>query len=112
LNLEPGVIELPGGERVGMCPAGIKKATLESLLNGGIFHFGAGPPREHPLSIFNIYQGVPYRAVRTLEGISYHGFPCVSARRDVPPVVMKKLMARAVELDCKASVAKWFKQNP
>ena len=107
-----GVVDARGGEKVGMCPSGITQEQLEHLLNTGITWFGAGGGDEHPQSIFNVYQGVPYRAVQTRPGISFHGFPCVSFRKDVPPGVHRKIMARARELGVEKEVERWFRDHP
>ena len=101
-----------GGEKVGMCPAGLSQDTLEHLLNSGIFYFGHAPAQEHPQSIFNVYDGVPYRAVKTNPGKSFHGFPCVSKRKDVPPTVLPRLLERADQLGVRVEVERWFKQYP
>jgi hypothetical protein len=108
----PAVVVARGGEKVGMCPSAIPKETLEKLLNDGIPWFGESASGEHPLSIFNVYEGVPYRAVRTRAGISFHGFPCVSRRKDVPGSVYPKVMARAKKQGVEKEVIQWFKDHP
>lgn len=111
-NKHPDVVEAPGGEKVGMCPAGIPKETLEHLLNSGIQEFAAGGQQEHPKAIYNIYGGVPYKAVKTQLGKSFHGFPCVSKRKDVSTRIYRQLLALAEEKGVKAEVERWFKAHP
>jgi hypothetical protein len=95
-----------------MCPANIPQPILDHLLNSGIPYYGRGDPKEHPHSIFNVYRGVPYRAVRTVAGRSFHGFPCISKRKDVPPGVLPAILKKAEELGVKEQVEKWFKEHP
>lgn len=107
-----GVFAERNGPPVGMCPAGLDPGKRHALLNEGIPYYPDKSPLDHPHSIFNVHDGVPYRAVRTNAGLSYHGFPCVSAKRDVPPRIMRLLLARASEKGCRSEVERWFEQYP
>lgn len=101
-------IERKGGEIEGMCPHPMCPSTLNSLLNDGLKDFGHSTG-EHPRAIFNVYQGVPYKAYVTQQGISYHGFPC--RKSDVPPRLFKSLLALANDKKCKNEVERWFKDH-
>lgn len=87
--------EFDGREEVGKCPNSITRhpALAEELLNCGVcFPMGEDPPRE----VYNVHQGVVYRAVPTLFGTSFHGFPEKEQRnRRVPSVVLRELARRA-----------------
>ncbi|MBF8272674.1 MAG: hypothetical protein HW380_1779 [Magnetococcales bacterium] len=65
----------------------------ERLLNDGI----PWPPEaEHPERIYNVYQGVVYRAAPSVPGKIYHGFPeKEQPGRLVPDEVLGTLAERA-----------------
>lgn len=111
-NAYAGVAVKLGGESVGMCPNNIPKDVLEQLLNSGIFEYPAKGAGEHPKAIYNIYEGVPYKAVKTRAGQSFHGFPCVSKRRDLSTRIYRQLLQRAEEQGVKSAIEKWFKEHP
>ncbi|MBF0155245.1 MAG: hypothetical protein HQL64_16020 [Magnetococcales bacterium] len=87
--------EFNGQEEVGKCPNSITHdpALAEQLLNQGVcFPMDEAPPKE----IYNVHQGVVYRAEPTLPGISFHGFPEKEQKaRRVPTVVLWELARRA-----------------
>lgn len=67
--------ESHGGYLVGKCPRGFGHGLAERLLNEGIFETNARYSNKYPKNIYNVYNGVLYRGVPTLRGVSYHGFP-------------------------------------
>lgn len=106
---EAGFEHRRGGEVEGMCPSNLPEDTVLELLNQGVrFHVpGKGT---HPSAIFNIHDGVPYKAYPTNPGRSYHGFPC--RRRDVPPQALAELMALARRKNCELEIVEWFRLHP
>ncbi|MBF0182507.1 MAG: hypothetical protein HQM03_21020 [Magnetococcales bacterium] len=83
-----------GQEEIGKCPTSITRDSelAEELLNKGIGY----PDAESPEAIYNIHQGVVYRAEVTLPGVSFHGFPeKEQKRRRVPTAVLLQLAHKA-----------------
>lgn len=109
LRPEAGFEDRRGGESEGMCPAGLPAETVEALLNGGVEHY-VRAKGSHPAAIFNVHEGIPYKAYPTEPGRSYHGFPC--RRRDVPPQAMPELLALARRKNCELEVKAWFRMYP
>lgn len=97
-----------GGEVEGMCPSNIPAETVLELLNNGVEHF-VGGGGEHPKNIFNVHEGVPYKAHVTRYGRSYHAFPC--RKRDIPPRIWRPLLALAAQRNCKHELEKWFNDH-
>lgn len=93
----PGEAPKKGSERIGLCPSGIPQATLNELLNTGIQYRPEGWDKPHPKAIYNVYQGVPYRALPTNPERSYHGFPCLDFGKDIPKRILKELRLRTPE---------------
>ncbi|MBF0134322.1 MAG: hypothetical protein HQL75_17265 [Magnetococcales bacterium] len=85
--------DIPGSP--GKCPSSVTNVPglAERLLQEGI---PWPPTTEHPESVYNVHQGVVYRAVPTVVGKSYHGFPEKEQRgRRVPSDVLEELAVRA-----------------
>ncbi|MBF0145725.1 MAG: hypothetical protein HQL84_07360 [Magnetococcales bacterium] len=79
----------------GKCPSSITNTPglAERLLQEGI---PWPPTAEHPERVYNVHQGVVYRAVPTIAGKSFHGFPeKEQSGRRVPEEVLEDLAARA-----------------
>jgi len=84
----------------------MNQELAEKLLNEGI---PLNNPRNDigcPNEIFNVYEGVIYRAVPTLPGKSYHAFPEIT----MPVDIEKKLLKRAEEKGCCKELEKWLKK--
>ncbi|HIJ84646.1 MAG TPA: hypothetical protein HPQ00_10655 [Magnetococcales bacterium] len=85
--------DIPGSP--GKCPSSVTRTPglAERLLNDGI----PWPPEaEHPERIYNVYQGVVYRAAPSVPGKIYHGFPeKEQPGRLVPDEVLGTLAERA-----------------
>jgi len=72
---EAGFQPSPRGP-VGKCHNSITDTVAEELLNSGIPEITIDEEDStFPKKIFNVYRGVPYEAVPTQPGISYHGYP-------------------------------------
>lgn len=61
---------------VGKCHNSITDALAKELLNSGVPEINIDESDSgFPKKIFNVYKGVPYEAVPTQPGVSYHGYP-------------------------------------
>ncbi|MBF0273387.1 MAG: hypothetical protein HQL98_15160 [Magnetococcales bacterium] len=85
------------GKRIkGKCPTTItnKPGLAEQLLNEGVPY----PDKESPEAIYNVHEGVIYRAEQTLASDdSWHGFPEMEeGKRRVPREVLTSLMKSAI----------------
>lgn len=114
---EPGFDYGNDNHPEGMCPSTIDRDTAERILRDGIPYSPQGWPKSHPKRVFNIYQGAVYKAVETIPGVSYHGFPCPGPRThprkaDMPKIIKEKLLERARERNCLAEIEAWFKEYP
>lgn len=91
--------DVPGSP--GKCPSSVTMTPglAERLLNDGIpWSNGSEPGSEYPQRIYNVYHGVVYRAVPSVPGKSYHGFPeKEQSGRLVPREVFEALAERADE---------------
>ena len=109
---EAGFEPSPRGP-IGKCDSRIDQTIAEQLLKNGIVEddpvrlpSGLGP-QVHPEKIFNIYKGVPYVAVPTQPGKSYHGYPF---RGRMTRSVERKLRDRATNAGVVRLFDKWMKK--
>jgi len=77
------------------------------LLNSGIAWAPKGWRKPYPKRIYNILNGIVYRATPTIPGQSYHGFP--ERREQLPPEMKQPLRNLAQQLGCLEEVEKWLK---
>lgn len=84
----------PGNRgQVGKCPRSITDAIATSLLRTGFIEESPYCDAPHaPDCIYNVYRGVPYVAVPTQPGKSYHGYPW---RGRMSATIRMKLRERA-----------------
>ena len=68
------------------------------------FSAGTAPPER----IYNVYRGVPYVAVPTRPGTSYHGYP---HRGRLEPGVVALLRERAEQEGTLREYEKWLRSN-
>ncbi|MBF0437587.1 MAG: hypothetical protein HQL93_00555 [Magnetococcales bacterium] len=87
--------EIENHEEVGKCPTSIDIKLAEELLNTGI----GDPNMESPKNIFNVHQGVVYRAKVTLLGVSFHGFPEKETENKRVPIIILRALARRSQAD-------------
>ena len=71
---EPEIV-FDGNKFIGKCPSNLSLKEAERLLNGGIPWNPPDWSKPWPKKIYVVHEGVPYCAVVTQEGRSYHGFP-------------------------------------
>jgi hypothetical protein len=94
---------------IGKCHSSITEAIAQELLRSG---FPATSPYDDsssdPIEIYNIYRGVPYVAVITQPGKSYHGYPW-SGR--MPASIRQQLRLRAVEDGTVKVFDRWLQQH-
>ena len=95
------------GKWIGKCPNTITLDLAEKLLNEGIPLFNPRKAIDAPNAIFNVHEGVIYKAVPTLPGYSYHGYPEI----DMPNETFNQLLKRAEEKGCKKELIKWLKKQ-
>lgn len=97
------------GLLAGKCPNNITKQEAEALINDGIAWSPPGWDERWPRKIFVVRQGVVYRAVPTVPGVSYHAFPEQGrALRELPQSVQTQILERAREQGCEPEVRKWM----
>ena len=107
---EAGFMQDPKGSFIGKCPANMTVEVAEALLNSGIEFSSDRWPHDYPERIYNIRDGVVYRATPTVPGESYHGFPEHPDRaRKLPRDIKDQLMQLADKLGCHEEVRKWLK---
>ncbi|MBF0182288.1 MAG: hypothetical protein HQM03_19915 [Magnetococcales bacterium] len=101
--------DVPGSP--GKCPSSVTRTPglAERLLNDGIpWPTGAA----HPERIYNVYQGVVYRAVPAIAGKIYHGFPEKEQHgRLVPNEVLDALAERADNAEEFHKFRDWAKKH-
>ena len=99
--------EVEGGLRVGKCPLGLTGKVAEQLLNSGVEWHNPSMGVEHPWNIYNVHDGVIYKAAITVHGVSFHGFPCEGR---IPREIVNRLRAIAEEKGCLQEFETWLKQ--
>jgi hypothetical protein len=99
--------EVEGGVRVAKCPTTIMQELAEQLLNTGVGWENPNVPSSYPRNIYNIHEGVVYKAAITLAGMSYHGFPCEG---QVPREVVAQLRDLADKKKCLKEFEAWLKR--
>lgn len=104
-----GFVEV-GGEQVGKCPVNVTLDQAERLLNEqAVPYHNPKAPGPNPDRIYVVHEGVVYRAVPTVAGVSFHGFPDSPERlRSLPKVVRRQILDLADRLGCKDQVLKWM----
>ncbi|MBF0613359.1 MAG: hypothetical protein G8345_22000 [Magnetococcales bacterium] len=106
---EAGFLPETGRNKRGQCPQSITHhPTLAwELLNTGV----PWPPETAtPEAIYNVHEGVVYRAEATVPGKSYHGFPeCEQPGRKVPDSVLLELARRSDQSGHYRQFKKWMK---
>ena len=99
------------GVAVGKCPNGMSLERASALLNQGIRFDPVGSSGSWPKRIYILDEdGVLYRAVPTVPGRSYHGFPELPAEFvRLPRFLQEAIWERARELDCEEGLRKWLR---
>jgi hypothetical protein len=102
---DEAAIVVENHERVGKCPAGLKKDEAQRLLETGLRWWGRNAGKARPERVYNVREGVPYRA--HIMGRSYHGFP--EKPSEIPPDVRQELRRRAANEDQVEAFDGWMK---
>lgn len=83
---KPG-FEDSGSQKVAKCPRDFDFHIAQELLNKGVYLAEQWEPEDYPPKrVYNVYNGIPYVALRNAPGSwEYHGFPLGfrRVRRDV-----------------------------
>ncbi len=103
----PGFVNQDGCP-VGKCPKSMTRYTAESLLNKGVAWSNPNLERSYPNAIFNVHEGVIYKATITEHARSYHGYPW---KGRVPRKVFIKLEEIAEANDWNGEFGKWVKRH-
>ena len=91
------------GRPIGRCPRGISIQECEELLNKGYGLYYEG--QAYPESVYILIEGVPYEAVPTERGKSYHAYPT----RELHNIVEKFLKNLAYDRGELRAYKKWMK---
>lgn len=101
-----------GGVPIAQCPTGLSPSTVLRLLREGIAYPDEWDEveSEPPKRIYNVYEGVPYVAMRNAPGsCCYHGFPL--GYRRLTPRIRAELVARARAEGFEREFKKWCKTH-
>jgi hypothetical protein len=104
---EPSHVPDDDGKLVGKCSSKIDEAVAQRLLEEGIPWNPKTWRKKHPKMVFNVFEGVPYRAHRM--GNGYHGFPDIE--RNVPKSVRDDLRSRAAEQGFEKEFDDWMERT-
>lgn len=97
------------GRIVSKCPKNLTMKQAEELLNSGVEWSRARSRNPYPDRIYGVLDGTLYRAMPTVRGSSYHGFP--EMKNDVPPDrKLREEILRLAEIDgSERSMRKWLR---
>ena len=99
-----------GGVEIGKCPKDFDLREAERLINEGIPFSSRRSHRKHPDRIYVVHDGVLYRAVPTIEGVSYHGFPELPKDfNDLPTRIQNQIWDRAESMGQIKQVKRWLR---
>lgn len=104
-NPHADVVE-ENGYPVGKCPSTLDMPTAQRLLDEGIRYEGRNRGKLRPERVYNVHDGVPYRA--HVMGGSYHGFP--ETPDQMPPDIRDELRARAEHDGDLEAFEEWMKR--
>ena len=99
------IIRQDGGS-VGKCPSTLDDKAAQGLLDAGIPYWGRYRRKSRPERVYNVHEGVPYRA--HIMGDRYHGFPEVPS--ELPPKNREKLREKAVAEGHAEQFNEWLKR--
>jgi len=100
-----------GQKRIGKFPHTLQMGTAQDLLNTGIAIQGPRDRSGHPRRIYVVHEGVLYRAVPTVPGLSYHGFPEWPEEFErLDGDLKERIWQRARELGCLDDLKRWLRK--
>ena len=91
---------------MGKCPSGLDKRQAQRLLEDGIPYHGRYSRKRRPERVYNIFEGVPYRA--HIMGRVYHGFPEIPS--EIPPEILEELRERADDEGTREQFEAWLER--
>jgi hypothetical protein len=111
---EPGFEEVPekkgpGSVRVGKCPSSMTIDQAQELLLDAIEWSPRGWSRAYPQRLYVVHEGWLYRAMPTVPGESYHGFPEDDEVRRVPETLHDAIRAVADTKGCAEEIERWLR---
>ena len=107
---EPKIVRC-GSHWVGKCPSEMPGRLAHNLLNSGIREYRLGE-LDHPYSIWNVHEGIVYRARRNNTGDAWHGYPACQATDKATSSILKELRQRAKNQGFgTAQFNRWWLQN-
>ncbi|MBL4683470.1 MAG: hypothetical protein JKY37_02680 [Nannocystaceae bacterium] len=111
---EPGFVDVPkrkgpGTVRVAKCPSSMTMEQAEELLQGAIAWSPRGWTRDYPQRLYAVHDGWLYRAMPTIPGRSYHGFPEDDQSRQVPETLHEAIREVASSKGCVEEIERWLR---
>jgi hypothetical protein len=100
-----------GDQLVAKCPKNLTNEQAQQLLDDGIPDDGARGDARCPRRIYNVHDGVLYRAVPTCAGVSYHGFPELPSEFErLEESLRARIWERARSAGQERALKKWLTQ--
>lgn len=95
----------------GKYPSEMPRRQAHNLLNSGIREYRLGE-LDHPYSIWNVHEGIVYRACRNNTRDAWHGYPACQAIDKATSSILKELRQRAKNQGFgTAQFNRWWLQN-
>ena len=99
-----------GNRRVGKCPKSLRPEDAEAALNLGFEYFDERNTNDdYPSRIFAVVDGVVYRAMPTVPGVSYHGFPELASDLPPDPELRRGILKLADADGSRKEVERWLR---
>jgi len=95
------------GKMVGKCASGVSQELAQQLLEDAVPYSSPGWRKGRPQKLFNVHQGVPYRAHGA--GNRYHAFP--ELPENIPPQVEEALRNRAEDAGDVEVFDEWMRSD-
>lgn len=103
----PTILQDIDGYPIGKCPADMSMEAAQDLLDEGIPFAGRNRRSPYPQEIFNVHDGIPYRAHQKEPG-RYHGFPERPSR--IRPDILEQLRSRAKAMGDIEAFEQWRRE--
>lgn len=97
------------GRKVGKCPRDLTTKLAEDLIKQGVEVRPKRSAQAYPARIYVVHGGVLYRAVPTIPGRSYHGFPELPEKfNELPIADRRRVLEHAEALGQLREVKRWL----